>query len=58
VDCSFACQLSNQCRAWTFVRPGIQGPSGRCFFKSPAPAATRNTCCTSGVRKGGPVRID
>jgi PAN domain-containing protein len=51
--CSFACQLLNQCRAWTFVRA-----SGRCFFKNPAPRASRNTCCTSGVRKGGGVIID
>jgi len=52
--CSFACQLVNHCRAWTFVRPGIQGPSGRCFFKDPAPQARRNPCCTSGVRLGRP----
>jgi len=57
-DCSFACQLQNHCRAWTFVRPGIQGPSGRCFFKDPAPRAVRNNCCTSGARLGRPVPVD
>jgi hypothetical protein len=58
VECSFACQMSNRCRAWTFVRPGLQGPSGRCFFKDPAPPARSSNCCTSGVRKGKPVVID
>jgi hypothetical protein len=57
-DCSFACQAENRCRAWTFVRPGIQGPSGRCWLKTAAPAAVRNSCCTSGIRKGTPGRID
>jgi PAN domain len=56
--CSFTCQLSNQCRAFTFVRPGIQGPFGMCWLKNAVPRAVRNTCCTSGVRKGAPVRID
>lgn len=27
-ECSFACQLENQCRAWTFVRPGGSGTLG------------------------------
>jgi PAN domain len=56
--CSFACQASNQCRAFTFVRPGIQGPFGMCWLKNAVPRAVRNTCCTSGVRRGAPVRID
>jgi hypothetical protein len=58
VECSFACQAENRCRAWTFVKGGIQGPSGRCFFKDPAPPARRNNCCTSGLRKGSPVVTD
>ena len=57
-ECSFACQLENQCRAWTFVRPGVQGPSGRCFLKTNVPRARRNNCCTSGARKGAPGRLD
>ena len=57
-DCSFTCQLENQCRAWTFVRPGVQGPSGRCFLKRAVPVASRNRCCTSGIRKGASVIID
>ncbi len=57
-DCSFACQFENQCRAWTYVRPGIQGRSGRCWLKNAVPGAVRNNCCISGVRKGAPIRTD
>jgi hypothetical protein len=57
-DCSFACQTENQCRAWAYVRPGIQGPSGRCWLKNAVPRAVRNTCCTSGVRKGRSIPLD
>ena len=56
-DCSFVCQVENQCRAWVYVKPGIQGPSGRCWLKNAVPGAVRNSCCISGVRKGrsGPI---
>lgn len=57
-QCSFSCQAENRCRAWTFVRPGIQGPSGQCWLKTTGPRAFRNGCCTSGVRTSGSVRID
>jgi hypothetical protein len=57
-ECSFACQAENRCRAWTYVKRGIQGPSGRCFLKDPAPPARANNCCTSGLRKGSPVVTD
>jgi len=53
-ECSFTCQADgNRCRAWTYVRPGIQGPTGRCWLKDAFPVASRNGCCTSGVRTSG-----
>ena len=55
IECSFACQAENRCRAWTFVKARIQGPWGHCFF-DPAPPARRNNCCTSGLQKGNPGR--
>jgi hypothetical protein len=48
-SCREACRINERCRAWTFVKAGIQGPSARCFLKNPAPAARANRCCTSGV---------
>src|SRR5262245_28837256 len=52
-ECSFRCQAEgNRCRALTYVRPGVQGPSGRCWLKTDTPRAAQNNCCISGVRKG------
>jgi hypothetical protein len=57
-DCSFACQAENQCRAFTFVKPSAQDPFGRCFLKNAVPKWVRDNCCSSGVRKAAPRRID
>jgi PAN domain/Trypsin len=47
--CRAACVGDQRCQAWTFVRAGIQGPTGVCYLKRPAPAPVRNTCCVSGT---------
>lgn len=46
--CQWSCQKDGRCRAWTFVKPGLQGPYARCWLKYAVPRAVRNTCCTSG----------
>jgi 1-phosphatidylinositol phosphodiesterase len=48
--CQSACAAEPQCRAFTYVKPGVQGPSPRCWLKSSVPNPTSNACCTSGVR--------
>ena len=48
-DCREACLAEQQCRAWTFVRPDIQGPNAVCWLKDSVPEAQGNDCCTSGV---------
>ncbi len=50
-DCQAACGGDDQCRAWTYVREGIQGPSARCWLKESVPPPTRNDCCVSGVMR-------
>jgi hypothetical protein len=52
--CQTACTVNGQCAAWTYVKPGIQGPLPRCYLKSAAPAPARNSCCVSGAKGGGP----
>lgn len=47
--CQSACRGDRRCRAWTWVRAGVQGPSPRCWLKTAAPRAVRNSCCTSGI---------
>jgi len=50
--CQGRCQREDNCKAWTFVKAGVQGPNARCWLKNAIPAAHQNNCCTSGV----PVR--
>jgi len=38
------------CQAWTWVKPGIQGPSGHCWLKHRLPAIVKDACCNSGPR--------
>jgi PAN domain len=47
--CHQACRSDAQCRAWTYVRAGVQGPNSRCWLKNGVPGAVRNDCCISGV---------
>jgi hypothetical protein len=47
--CRMACEGDLRCKAWTFVREGVQGPSPRCWLKTAIPAARASQCCISGV---------
>ena len=47
-NCQGACLANSSCVAWSFVRAGWQGPTPRCWLKSPAPAPTDSPCCVSG----------
>lgn len=47
--CRSACVNDRQCRAWTYVKPGHQGPQARCWLKTGAPPPQSSSCCTSGV---------
>ena len=48
--CEAACAADNRCRAWTWVRPGLQGPNSRCWLKHTVPPAQQSNCCVSGIR--------
>ena len=49
--CQNACRNEGQCKAWTYVNPGVQGPEARCWLKNRIPGPTQSTCCTSGVER-------
>jgi hypothetical protein len=49
--CRRACAIDPQCKAFTYVKPGIQGPNARCWLKNGVPASKQSTCCISGVKK-------
>jgi hypothetical protein len=55
--CQNACRKDTRCKAWTYVRPRIQGPSAVCYLKNAMPPATPNKCCISGVVPRGPVGV-
>ncbi|HVZ71019.1 MAG TPA: PAN domain-containing protein [Polyangia bacterium] len=56
-ECRDTCMTEPQCVAFTYVNPGVQGPSARCWLKSGVPAPTPNTCCISGAKNAAPVAI-
>ncbi len=49
--CQDTCRADANCAAWTYLRPGVQGPQARCWLKSRVPRATQDECCTSGVER-------
>lgn len=48
--CRNTCGGDSRCQAWTWVKPGIQGPTGRCWLKHRLPSLVKNNCCNSGSR--------
>ena len=48
--CREACLREQQCQAFTYVNPGVQGPSARCWLKMSVPPPTPSDCCISGVK--------
>jgi hypothetical protein len=49
--CRNTCGGDSRCEAWTWVKPGIQGPSGHCWLKTRVPALVKDNCCNSGSRE-------
>ncbi len=56
-DCRDACSRNTMCKAWTYVRPGVQGPKARCWLKSSVPPARSNNCCISEVIERGDLKV-
>lgn len=47
--CRDRCIKEHNCRAWTWVRPGFQGPAANCWLKGAIPWAQKSECCSSGT---------
>lgn len=47
--CRNACESEAKCKAWSYVKPGLQGKEARCWLKHSVPGASRDACCVSGV---------
>lgn len=51
--CQDACMTDARCKAWTYVKPGVQHPrQAKCWLKSSAPAPEPAQCCVSGKKDG------
>ena len=50
-DCEAICRQEARCRAFTYVRAGVQGAAPRCWLKEGVPEPRRNACCVSGVKR-------
>lgn len=48
--CKAECNKEAQCVAFTYVKPGWQGPAARCWLKNEVPTAGAHGCCVSGVK--------
>ncbi len=48
--CRSSCDGEAACKAWTYVKPGAQGPKARCWLKHDVPKASPDACCVSGVK--------
>jgi len=48
--CRDACIAEAACRAYTYVKPGIQGAKARCWLKSSEGTPRPDGCCVSGVK--------
>jgi len=49
--CRNTCAGDARCVAWTWVKPGVQGPAPRCYLKNIQPKLVANACCNSGSHR-------
>lgn len=49
--CQAACAKDSRCKAFTYVKPGVQGSAARCWLKHTVPKTLPDTCCVSGVKR-------
>jgi hypothetical protein len=50
-SCRVKCASDGKCRAFTFVKPGVQGRYARCYLKTAIPQRRADRCCISGVKQ-------
>jgi curli biogenesis system outer membrane secretion channel CsgG len=48
--CRSACQDDSRCRAWTYVKPGVQGDLAHCWLKDSVPERWEDDTCVSGAK--------
>jgi len=49
--CRDACAKDPRCKAFTYVKPGVQGQQAHCWLKDLAERPQPGACCISGIKK-------
>ncbi|HEX3619767.1 MAG TPA: PAN domain-containing protein [Candidatus Udaeobacter sp.] len=49
--CRNTCGGEADCQAYTWVKPGFQGPRGQCWLKNREPNIVKDACCDSAPRR-------
>jgi hypothetical protein len=49
--CAEACMNEAKCKAWTYVKPGVQADNARCWLKNKVPPPSADDNCVSGVKR-------
>jgi hypothetical protein len=49
--CAEACMGEVRCKAWTYVKPGVQGDNAKCWLKDKVPHRSPDGNCVSGVKR-------
>jgi len=49
--CRTTCGGEARCQAYTWVKPGIQGPTGHCWLKDTLPSIVKDACCDLAPRR-------
>jgi PAN domain len=57
-ECRDTCAVEPRCVAFTFVSPGIEGPSARCWLKDKVPPPRPSAGRSSGVKDAPPATAE
>lgn len=55
--CRNACLAEAPCVAFTYVAPGLEGPTARCRLKRAVPPLVADACCVSGIKPPPPPPV-
>ena len=56
-SCRDVCNKEDRCKAWTWVKAGIQGAKPVCWLKTAVPATTKNANTVSGIKMTGGISV-
>lgn len=49
--CAEACLKEAKCRAWSYVKPGVQADNAKCWLKNKVPPPSPDENCVSGINR-------